>query len=350
MDTIKEIKQKLTYNNKENFLLLKDFLEQDRERENNGGQSVMDKAEKVDLYRMLSRAMEIQYFQSNWMNFDVSELDGKRYILDEEYAGKLFGLEEEKVIALNNIFKKADSGDVTACLYLAEKLMEGFFSEAMTVYASRYWKIAAEKGDVSAMYNLGMSYRWGEYGEFADPEQALFWFRKAADRGNEEAKEILTLFDSEEGKRLLLQSAISGTQGYGSKWYKSKIMVDEYFKGADDGDAEMQYELARESVPGHKFDVFKRQPENAVKYYEMAAEQGMIDAMFNLANLCEEGCPGFEPDIGKAFSWRKKCADAGDGEACFLLGKMYQEGRGVTEDMQMAKEYFSRAYEAGFDK
>lgn len=350
MSFVQDIKKKLTYDNDKNLQLLSETIFKDMEAKNCNGQEILNVDERQELYRMLSRAMEIQCFKSDWMHFDISELDGKRYILDEEYSGTLFGLSEDEVTAWKGIFSEADSGVVTACMFIAGKLVEGYFSDAMKIHASRYWRIAADQGDAVAMYNLGMCYRWGEHGEYADPDKAFSWFEKAAAAGHTEAGKLVTMFNNDEGKKLFLQSAISGVQGFGTKWYKSEWMVQEYFKGADAGDVEMQYELARESVPGTTFDAFKRKPENAVKYYELASEQGMIDAMFNLANLYEEGCPGMEPNLKKAFFWRKKCADAGDAEACYLLGRMYQAGKGVGEDVCLAKKYLSKSSEKGFQK
>lgn len=347
---IENIKEKLTYDNDKNFYLLKEAFAKSLEARNSGSQNLFNVSERQELSYMLSRALEIQYFKSDLMRFDISELNGKKYILDEKYSGTSFGSSADKVMEWTGIFNEADSGEVSACMFIAEKLVEGYFSNAMEIHASRYWRIAAEKGGALAMYNLGMCYRWGEHGEYADPDQALFWFRRAADAGYVMAENLVTKFDNDEGKRLFFQSAISGIQGFGTKWYKNKWMVEEYFKGADAGNVEMQYELARESVPGTTFDAFKRKPENAVKYYELAAEQGMADAMFNLANLYEEGCPGMEPDLKKAFFWRKKCADAGDAEACYYLGQMYQTGKGIARDVCLAKEYLCKSSEKGFRK
>ena len=134
-------------------------------------------------------------------------------------------------------------------------------------------------------------------------------------------------------------SAISGIEGFGTKWYLDESMVKEYYRRADEGDMECQYELARVLVPGEDFGAFKRDATSAVHYYELAANQGCIDAAFNLANLYEKGGFKFEPDIHKAFYWRKKCTDLGDKEACRLVSKMYLEGRGTERDVVMAVWY-----------
>jgi TPR repeat protein len=47
--------------------------------------------------------------------------------------------------------------------------------------------IAADKEDAGAMYDLGFMYENGN-GVSKDPAEALRWYQKAADLGNEDAK------------------------------------------------------------------------------------------------------------------------------------------------------------------
>lgn len=232
---------------------------------------------------------------------------------------------------------------------LGNYFREGKFSQPMTVYAAKWYQIAADCGCEEGMYELALCYRWGEGGVYVDSDKAIYWMRKAAERGNESAKAFVQNFDNDTGKSIIVQSAISGVEGYGTKWYKCEELIEEYFKLADCGDVEAQYELARQSIPGKRFDVFKRDAHNAEKYYEMAAKQGMTDAMFNLANLFVEGSIGFAPNIEKGFEWRKKCADAGDDEACYMLGKMYQNGQGTAADMKQCVSYWEKAADNGFE-
>ena len=160
---------------------------------------------------------------------------------------------------------------------------------------------AAEMGHVDAMYELGMCYRWGDGGVYADPDEALKWFRAAKEKGHEKAGRIVEEFDSESGKLILLQSAISGVEGYGTKWYKSKTMVDEYYRLAEEGDGEAQYELARQLEFPHHVGPFKGNIQECIKWYEKAAENHVIDAMFNLAIIYKDGKCGITPDLEKRF-------------------------------------------------
>lgn len=334
---LESVKAKLTFDNDSNLAMIQDLL---------SDESQWSEDEFVELKCMYAKAITVMCLNAEWMGFDTSELDAKLFILDEnDYAGKPFPF-TDGVDPTREKFEKAYAGDVAACMELAEKLAGGYYSKPMTVNASKFWKIAAEKGDALAMYNYGMCFRWGEYGEYADYGQAMYWFKKAAEAGHADAEKLASTLT----EMMVLNSAISGAQGYGSKWYRSKMMVDGYISGADEGNAEMQYELGRQSVPGRNFDAFPRKAENAVKYYTMAANNGVIDAMFNLSRLYTEGCPGLEPDDEKAFYWMKVCADAKDAEAAYATALNYKLGKGTEADMEMFRKYLKQSADANYAK
>ena len=58
------------------------------------------------------------------------------------------------------------------------------------VEAVKWWRKAAEQGDVFAQYNLGLSYRNG-CGVPEDDTEAVKWFRKAAEQGDARAQNML---------------------------------------------------------------------------------------------------------------------------------------------------------------
>lgn len=207
-------------------------------------------------------------------------------------------------------------------LVIADKLFHGGYDDivkGMQAYSYLFYKVAVAEGYPEGMYNLGMCYRWGEGGVYADPENALQCFRLAAERGHEKAKGILQHYDSEDGKRMLLMSAMSGAEGYGSKWYNTKEGVDMYYEKANAGDAEAQYELARQLANPERYGPFKFNIQEAIKWYAEAGNNGVVDAMFNLANIYMYGSGEQEIDKEKAKEWYQKCADAGDEEAATVL-------------------------------
>lgn len=235
-------------------------------------------------------------------------------------------------------------------LVIGNELRENRFSEALSRNASKFYRISAEHGNEQGMYELGMCYRWGEGGEYAEGEKAMYWFKEAAKRGHREAKSLAEQFDTEEGIRMLSMSALHGAAGEYCYWYKSKMLVEGYYQKANDGDAECQYELGRQLTPGIAYGAFGRNTQEAVKYYEMASENGVIDAMYNLSNLYYEGNINLEPDSRRSFYWMKKCMDAGDMEAMFEVGKRLVEGDGTDADPEAGIKYIETAAENGLER
>ena len=82
-----------------------------------------------------------------------------------------------------------------------------------------------------------------------------------------------------------------------------------------------------------------------VLYYR-AAEQGDVDAQYNLA-VCYENGTGVERDEQKAVEWYKKAAEQGDARAQFNLALCYKNGIGVEKDEQKAVEWYKEAAEQG---
>lgn len=56
--------------------------------------------------------------------------------------------------------------------------------------AVKWYRQAADQGDVLAQFNLGVFYETGE-GVSVDQEQAINWYRKAAQQGHADAQEAL---------------------------------------------------------------------------------------------------------------------------------------------------------------
>ena len=56
--------------------------------------------------------------------------------------------------------------------------------------AVKWYRQAADQGDVLAQFNLGVFYETGK-GVPVDQEQAAIWYRKAAEQGHTDAQEAL---------------------------------------------------------------------------------------------------------------------------------------------------------------
>ena len=56
---------------------------------------------------------------------------------------------------------------------------------------------------------------------------------------------------------------------------------------------------------------------------------------------------GVDKDLSKAFELYIRVAETGDGDALFMVGRMYFEGIGVEKDQVKGFEFFGRAATAG---
>ncbi|UZO02670.1 uncharacterized protein OCT59_021149 [Rhizophagus irregularis] len=86
----------------------------------------------------------------------------------------------------------------------------------------------------------------------------------------------------------------------------------------------------------------------AYKYYEKAANNGSIDAVYNLSILCKDGI-GVEKDYNKAFELFKQSAEEEHIMGLMMLGYCYDEGIGTKIDKQKAFESYQNAANLGQD-
>ena len=91
-----------------------------------------------------------------------------------------------------------------------------------------YWKQAADEGDSTSMYNLGVSYETG-LGVEKDYAEAAAWYGKAAEKGDIKACRRMGKFYRD---------------GIGVTADRIKSVVW-YLKAAEQGDTESWYELGR---------------------------------------------------------------------------------------------------------
>ena len=84
----------------------------------------------------------------------------------------------------------------------------------------------------------------------------------------------------------------------------------------------------------------------ALKEFAALAEQGGVNAQFNLAFMYEDG-QGVPQDYKQAVKWYAKAAEQGMAEAQHNLGGMYENGQGVPQDYKQAIKWFTRAAEQG---
>src|SRR6202007_2864630 len=75
---------------------------------------------------------------------------------------------------------------------------------------------------------------------------------------------------------------------------------------------------------------------------QKAATAGYIDAMNDLGVLYQNG-QGVAQNYDKAREWFQKAADAGNADAMNNLGELYYHGRGVARDHTPARDWHAKA-------
>lgn len=113
---------------------------------------------------------------------------------------------------------------------------------------------------------------------------------------------------------------------------------------AQSGDTIAQNELGMAYGLGKR--VRKADPEEAFKWFRMAADKGYAPAQYNLGSLYYYGT-GVPKDYQEALKWYRKAADQGFVQAQYFLGWMYSNGRGVDENFKESIRWFQKAAEQG---
>lgn len=122
-----------------------------------------------------------------------------------------------------------------------------------------------------------------------------------------------------------------------------KLCFQELMKISENGDPEV-WNAIGESIHrgshGGKMNV-----EEAVQWWQRAAEAGNANAMASLGCALQSGSP--VRDFERAIVWLKRAADLGDHKGMLWLGFTYRDGTGVPVDHPEAERWFFKAAEEG---
>jgi len=200
--------------------------------------------------------------------------------------------------------------------------------------AVSWFNKAAAKGNMEAMFNLGMIYQLGAGTEIpANEKEAVGWYQKAADKGHVNSINNLgQLYLSEEG-----------IQDF-------KLALQWFTKGADKGHSGCMYNVGVMYANGSGVT---KQMEEAYKWFKKAADKGMGEAKEAVKKIEKEGLVATEvkngdasfdkKDYDKALTWYQQGADKGYSEAMYKLGLIYELKHKTT----LAREWYKKAIALG---
>ena len=257
-----------------------------------------------------------------------------------------------------------------AAAYLAEYYMDKFDAEN----TKKWLENAAERGEVSSMYDLGRLYeeeknyeeaeKWYKkalgknymiplsrlgniYEKKGDYKEAEKWYKKGVQNDNRGAIKNLALLyekegNSEESEKLLIKLS-EKNDFFGMLSLSEKYHNEKNYEEAEKIDKKL-YELGavdRINLIG-KAEEYKKNYEEAEKWYLIGANQGNIESMLNLGIFYDKIKGGKEKE--KAAEWYEKAATLNESRAMYLLAQLYQQD---FNDMGLAQKWYLRALKNG---
>lgn len=219
---------------------------------------------------------------------------------------------------------KAEVGDAVSqlCLGLCYANGDGVPTEKMNhVEALKWCRKAADQGNVLAQRFMGACYAQGKLDEEMDAEKRVVPQDKAF------AESFLY-----HPQYYCLDGEMPQDEVEAVRWYR---------KAADQGDDFSQFFLGfchangRGGVPLDDVE--------AAKWYRKAADQGNPEAQYDLG-LCYAQGWGVPKNEEEAVKWYQKAAKQGEDYAEFALGFCYANGRGVAKSIALADMWLSARY------
>ena len=191
--------------------------------------------------------------------------------------------------------------------------------------AVKWYRLAADQGYEVAQNNLGVSYEYGD-GVEKNLEEAVKWYRLAADQGDADAQNNLGLaYNNGDGVEKDPKEAV--------KWYG---------RAAEQGHTQAHFNLAQSY---HFGTGVKKNHKKALRLYLAAANSGDPGAQ-NWVGVFYSGGMGVASDQQQALDWYKKAAQNGDPYGANNLGWHYEKGEGTPVDIAKALKWYKKAAEA----
>ncbi|MFL5327907.1 MAG: caspase family protein [Gemmataceae bacterium] len=258
---------------------------------------------------------------------DELHLTIRRAALDVNLHGKLETFLSDAEL-LRRIRSAAEEGSVSAQAHLWTALNSGIFGQRDTEEAIKWLQKAAENKFPSAMDQLGAALQEGR-GIEKDPQRAVQLIREAADLGHPSAQVRYGM---------LLADGLSGVTK------NEEEAVEWYRKAAEQKSSFGMYRLAGMIASGRGT---KKDMAEAVMWYERASEHGNVDADNLLVELYHEG-KGVEKNDTKALEYARHAAGRNSPAGMFNVGLFYSNGWGVTKDDAEAIRWLEKSAQTGF--
>ncbi|WP_040856229.1 tetratricopeptide repeat protein [Phyllobacterium sp. YR531] len=231
--------------------------------------------------------------------------------------------------AYNLALPRAEAGDATAQVLVADILARGLGVPASLAESAKWYEKAANSGAPEAQFRYAGILLEGKYAT-KDPVKAKELMKAAADSGNAAAQFNLgQILMQEHPGEIGLDNAYP--------WF---LQAAE--KGLPDGEYAVSQILANGTVK------IKRDESTARQYLIKAAIKGYDTAQMDLGTWLVEGRGG-KRDYKSGFGWMLRAAVGGNIAAQARLAKLYRDGLGVEGDSIKAAAWYIVARRAGLN-
>jgi len=228
-----------------------------------------------------------------------------------------------------NLTGRADAGDVSSQILLGLAYQNGHGVEENHTTAFHWYRKAAEQGNAMGENLLGLAYYLG-LGVTRDEGQAIEWFRRSAQQKDYTAQRNLAIS---------LKNGVSLSK-------KPELAKDEVQKVAEAGEVAAQIALGLAFGGEHNRLGIRKDSVKAAMWLEKGSDAGSPIAQTSLAALYFAG-GGAQKNEDRGLQLLLMAAETRYAEAFYLLGALYERGRGVKKDKQTADMYYVLAEDSG---
>lgn len=125
---------------------------------------------------------------------------------------------------------------------------------------------------------------------------------------------------------------------------RTSVEITEYEQRAAAGDGEAMRKLAQCYEQGT--GGVSRDLKEAWKWYGLAAQEGDLEAEYNIGRLYRDGI-GTKQNFVESAYWFRKAARNGHVTAMLNIARQFEEGKGVLQDYTIAAENYWKAADRG---
>uniref|UniRef100_A0A7S2RHK4 Uncharacterized protein n=1 Tax=Mucochytrium quahogii TaxID=96639 RepID=A0A7S2RHK4_9STRA len=235
-------------------------------------------------------------------------------------------------------------GHTLAMHKLAQMNLHAIGTRKNCNHALQLFKEVAERGDIVRLLSRGFSY----WNNDDDPESALQMYLVASELGYEVAQSNAAwlLESGADIRGGIKPEPVEGQEQVGDEKEneeKEKPEVEEVDELAEVIGTLMAlgYEYLSAMFPEM---ATVRGSEDALRLYELAAEQGNVEARLKIGDFYYYGMGELkDPNFELAAEHYKQASNLHNAQAMFNLGFMHQHGIGLPRDFPLAKRYYDKA-------